>query len=186
MCGIVGCVSNGPVMTQRAFGAMRDALAYRGPDDSGTWSSSGGNVLLGSRRLAVLDLSPSGHQPMRDLTGNLNLVCNGEIYNYVELGAELKNIGYRFRSSGDTEVLLAAYQAWGTECLGRLNGMFAFAIWDEARQTLFAARDRFGERPFYYFYDVNRGVFLFASEIKALLIPGLSAPNQTNRLSTGT
>jgi len=149
---------------------MRDCITHRGPDDAGVWTSNKGGVLLASRRLAILDLSASGHQPMQDATGSRTIVFNGEIYNYVELRDELRTKGYQFRSHGDTEVLLNAYDAWGTDCLSRLNGMFAFAIWDEKLQRLFAARDRFGEKPFYYHYDPKRGFFLFASEIKALLI----------------
>ncbi len=170
MCGIVGCVSKTPVLTSEQAVAMRDSLAHRGPDDAGLWTSAKGDVVLGSRRLAILDLSPGGHQPMQDKTGTLRGVFNGEIYNYVELREELKQKGYRFRSLTDTEVLLAAYDAWSTDCLARLNGMFAFAIWDEKHKRLFAARDRFGEKPFYYHYRPERGVFLFGSEIKALLI----------------
>jgi asparagine synthase (glutamine-hydrolysing) len=147
--------------------AMRDIIAHRGPDDAGIWASDDGQAILGHRRLSILDLTPSGHQPMRDESRNFTIVFNGEIYNFVELREELKSKGYRFRSSSDTEVLLAAYNHWGTDCLSRLNGMFGFAIWDEHRHHLFAARDRFGEKPFYYF--CGGGVFLFGSEIKALL-----------------
>lgn len=143
MCGIVGCISKAPVITQARFLEMRDTIAHRGPDDAGVWQSRGGDVLLGSRRLAILDLSPGGHQPMLDETGNLSIIYNGEIYNYIELSGELKRKGYRLRTHSDTEVLLTAYGAWGASCLDRLNGMFAFAIWDERRQELFAARDRF-------------------------------------------
>lgn len=179
MCGIVGCISRVPVLPLAPFLEMRDTLAHRGPDDAGVWRSAGGSVMLGSRRLAILDLSPDGHQPMLDENGNVAIIFNGEIYNYVELGDELKTKGYRFRSLSDTEVLLKAYEAWGSGCLERLNGMFAFAIWDERRQELFAARDRFGEKPFYYHHDSDRAFLLFASEIKALLASGLvnSQPN---------
>jgi len=179
MCGIVGCASNPPALLPGRAIAMRDTMTYRGPDDAGLWSTENGQVVLGNRRLAILDLSPSGHQPMQDEAGNATIVFNGEIYNFVELREELKAKGCRFRSSSDTEVLLAAYDAWGTECLSRLNGMFGFAIWDERRRQLFAARDRFGEKPFYYFH--NRGVFLFASEIKALLASQLIEPRPNNR-----
>jgi asparagine synthase (glutamine-hydrolysing) len=160
---------------------MRDSLAHRGPDDAGMWTSVDGAVVLGSRRLAILDLSPGGHQPMPDTTGTVRVVFNGEIYNYVELREELAQEGYGFRSRTDTEVLLAAYKAWGTDCLARLNGMFAFAIWDEKRKRLFAARDRFGEKPFYYHCRPERGVFLFGSEIKALLMSKLvdARPNNS-------
>jgi asparagine synthase (glutamine-hydrolysing) len=145
---------------------MRDTLEHRGPDDAGLWTSRSGAVLIGSRRLAIQDLSPRGHQPMQDSTGRFTIVFNGEIYNWLELRRELESF-HNFRSGSDTEVLLASYVRWGADMLPRLNGMFAFAIWDEREQKLFAARDRFGERPFYYHY--RPGLFLFASEMKALL-----------------
>lgn len=181
MCGIVGFVGARPLLELPRFIAMRDSLAHRGPDDSGLWSSSGGNVLLGSRRLAILDLSPAGHMPMLSSRGNLVIVFNGEIYNFVEIREELLATGYCFRSSGDTEVLLAAYDRWGTSCVDRLNGMFAFAIWDDARKELFAARDRFGEKPFYYYVDSDLSAFLFASEIKAILFSGLIQVEANNQ-----
>ena len=136
---------------------------------------------MASRRLAIIDLSEAGHMPMVSQNGDLVITFNGEIYNYVELRAELRAKGYSFRSSTDTEVLLAAYEAWGTKCLDHLNGMFAFAIWDEIRQILFAARDRFGEKPFYYFEDTGDGLFLFASEIKALFASGLVRPEPNQK-----
>jgi len=160
------------------FNGLRELLRHRGPDDAGTWQAEDKSVALGSRRLAVLDLSPHAHQPMLNATGSLSIVHNGEIYNYLELRNELRQMGHFFRSQSDTEVLLAAYEAWGPDCLERLNGMFAFAIWDEKRQELFAARDRFGEKPFYYFLDPGHRFFLFASEIKALLASGLISPKQ--------
>lgn len=156
-------------------------MHHRGPDDAGVWQSSDGIATLGSRRLAIIDLSPAGHQPMLDEASGYVIVHNGEIYNYVELRAELKGRGHNFRSNSDTEVLLAAYKEWGTDCLRHLNGMFAFAIWDEKRKELFAARDRFGEKPFYYHYDPRRDLFLFASEIKALLASGLVPPKPNQR-----
>jgi asparagine synthase (glutamine-hydrolysing) len=147
---------------------MRDSITHRGPDDAGTWVSPSGHALIGSRRLAILDLSPSGHQPMEAEESGLVIAFNGEIYNYRELAEDLAKAGCRFRSRSDTEVLLKSYEIWGSECLSRLNGMFAFAIWDERRQELFAARDRFGEKPFYFYHDSNRELFAFGSEIKAL------------------
>jgi asparagine synthase (glutamine-hydrolysing) len=177
MCGIVGSISRGPALGVDVFLSMRDILSHRGPDDAGLWSSTDGRVLLGHRRLAILDLSLRGHQPMHDLSGNLTIVFNGEIYNFVELREEL-NGSFHFRSKSDTEVLLAAYDAWGTDCLRHLNGMFAFAIWDQRRQSLFAARDRFGEKPFYYFR--NREAFLFASEVKSLLASRLIQSEANN------
>ena len=172
MCGIVGVVSRYPDGIDAFAVQMRDSIAHRGPDDSGLWKSNDGKVFLGSRRLAILDLSPSGHQPMQDDYGKFVIVFNGEIYNYVEIRQDLVKRGFRFKSTTDTEVLMSSYQAWGVECLSRLNGMYAFAIWDETRRELFVARDRFGEKPFYYFLDRKRESLLFASEIKALLASG--------------
>jgi asparagine synthase (glutamine-hydrolysing) len=152
--------------------ASNALLAHRGPDGEGLWTRPAGSapfVTLGHRRLAIIDLSDAAAQPMANDDGSLQVTYNGEIYNYVELMAELEAKGHRFRSRSDTEVLLRGYQEWGPELLGRLNGMFAFAIWDERRRELFAARDRFGEKPFHYAWDPDRNVFAFASEIKALL-----------------
>lgn len=144
---------------------MTDALAHRGPDGEGFWINATNNVGFGHRRLAILDLSEAGKQPMHYLN-RYSITYNGELYNYVELKEELQQKGYQFRTQTDTEVLLAAYDCWKEQCLQRFDGMFAFAIWDEQEQTLFAARDRFGEKPFYYFFDGEQ--FLFASEMKAL------------------
>ncbi|MEK6322357.1 MAG: asparagine synthase (glutamine-hydrolyzing) [Acidobacteriota bacterium] len=147
-------------------------LAHRGPDGEGIWASPGAKppfVILGHRRLAIIDLSDAAAQPMSSDDGELWITYNGEIYNYIELMMELEAKGYRFRSHSDTEVILKAYEEWGEACLARFNGMFAFAIWDERKRELFAARDRFGEKPFHYIWDPRRGFFAFASEIKALL-----------------
>lgn len=175
MCGIVGCISRKRILSKEDFVLVRDVMIHRGPDDAGVWESADGTVRLGSRRLAIIDLSPAAHQPMLDETGSLVITHNGEIYNYLELRTELERCGHRFRSNSDTEVLLAAYQEWGKDCLDRLNGMFAFAIWDAKRQELFAARDRFGEKPFYY-CKPGQEEFLFASEIKSLLATKLIHP----------
>jgi len=135
------------------------------------------SIGLGHRRLAIIDLSPLGHQPMTTEDGRCWVTYNGEIYNHVELREELRAKGYRFRSASDTEVLLAAYQEWNEACVTRFNGMFAFAIWDRDRRRLFCARDRMGVKPFYYSWDGAR--FAFASEIKGLLSAGLRpSPNQ--------
>lgn len=167
MCGIVGIVSNTP-QAQRAWLAIgRDAMTHRGPDDAGEWWSADGRVGLAQRRLAIIDLSPAGHQPMHDASGTLSIVFNGEIYNFADLRDELIAKGHGFRSHSDTEVILAAYREWGTECLARFNGMFAFALFDARQQTLFLARDRAGEKPL--FYHQANGVLRFASELKALL-----------------
>jgi asparagine synthase (glutamine-hydrolysing) len=167
MCGIAGTAA--PVaIAQRDWLATGIAeMAHRGPDDSGIWWSDDGRVGLAHRRLAIVDLSPAGHQPMLDEARGLAITYNGEIYNFRELRAELEQKGYGFRSSSDTEVLLAAYDAWGTDCLARINGMFAFALHDARRGSLFLARDRAGEKPL--FYHQQQGQLRFASELKALL-----------------
>lgn len=148
-------------------------MLHRGPDDSGEWFSDDGKVGLGHRRLAILDLSPNGRQPMRNDAEDLVIVFNGEIYNHHELRKELAAQGHVFRSHSDTEVLLAAYTAWDEGCLSRLNGMFAFAICDTRQRRLFLARDRAGEKPLYYRHSA--ATLEFASELKALLArPGSS------------
>ncbi len=128
------------------------------------------------RRLSIVDLGPSGHQPMSDPAGRHWIVFNGEVYNFVELRQELEGLGETFRGTGDTEVILAAYRRWGRDCLGRFNGMFAFALWDGERRELFCARDRFGVKPLYYQWDGRR--FAFASEPDALVLtqPGRVVP----------
>ena len=142
-------------------------MTHRGPDDGGEWWSGDGRVGLAHRRLSIVDLSPAGHQPMHNEARGLSIVFNGEIYNFRELRVELESRGYGFRSGSDTEVLLAAYDVWDTDCLSRLNGMFAFALYDARRQTVFLARDRAGEKPL--FYHLVQGTLHFASELKALL-----------------
>jgi asparagine synthase (glutamine-hydrolysing) len=142
-------------------------MIHRGPDDAGEWWSSDGRVGLAHTRLSIIDLSPAGHQPMLDASGSLSIVFNGEIYNFGDLRDELIANGHVFRSNSDTEVILAAYREWGTDCLARFNGMFAFALYDVRQQTMFLARDRAGEKPLFY-YQVA-GEFRFASELKALL-----------------
>src|SRR5688572_19691807 len=152
---------------------MTGALAHRGPDGDGFFED--GPVALGHRRLAILDVSPAGAQPMTDASGRFVITYNGEIYNYVELRTELENAGAQFRSRSDTEVLLEGYARWGEGVLHRLNGMFAFAIWDRKERVLFAARDRFGEKPFLYRYERGRGLW-FASEPRALFAAGVLSP----------
>ena len=152
---------------------MLECIAHRGPDGVRQVIRDG-RVGLGHRRLAIIDLSEAASQPMRSATG-CEVILNGEIYNYLELRAELAATGAVFRTSSDTEVLLAAYERWGVDCLSRLNGMFAFALYDPSRRTLVLARDRFGEKPLYY-HRAGDGTFLFASEIKALFAhPGVTA-----------
>lgn len=147
--------------------AMRDTMCHRGPDDSGLWVSEDNRVVLAHRRLAIIDLSPTGHQPMTDLSGRYCITFNGEIYNYRSLRKDLEAMGHRFVSSSDTEVILESYKEWGTKCLSRLNGMFAFCLYDSDVGRMFLARDRAGEKPL--FYRHANGRLLFASELKALM-----------------
>jgi asparagine synthase (glutamine-hydrolysing) len=196
MCGIYGIWHlDGRPLDLRVLRTATDRLRHRGPDDEGYLlaetragrvrpyagvesdrelglppierAEGDSNLAFGFRRLAILDLSSAGHQPMATPDGRLWIVFNGEVYNYIELRDELAALGHAFRSGSDTEVILAAYAQWGEACLHRLNGMWAFAIWDREERTLFLARDRFGIKPLYYQHD---GVtFAFASEIKALV-----------------
>jgi asparagine synthase (glutamine-hydrolysing) len=166
MCGITGIVSSSLPISVELVTRMRDTLRHRGPDDEGIWREADGTVVFGHRRLSIIDLSSGGHQPMTDATGQSHVVFNGEIYNYRELREELCGMGHRFRSSSDTEVILEAYRAWGTECVTHFNGMFAFAIFDRTERRVFVARDRAGEKPM--FYRHAGGAFAFASELKAL------------------
>ena len=148
---------------------MTTSIQHRGPDEDGLYID--GSVGLGFRRLAILDLSPAAHQPMLSEDGQQVLVFNGEIFNYVELRQELRALGHTFRSTGDTEVLLHSYQEWGQECLNKLNGMWAFVIYDLKKGMLFGARDRFGIKPSYCYSDEN--YVLLGSEIKAIRASGL-------------
>lgn len=175
MCGISGIIKLGA--NNEAMYAplerMNEALAHRGPDDEGSWVE--GSVALGHRRLSIIDLSRAGHQPMLSPNGNLVLVFNGEIYNFRALKAELSD--YPYQSGSDTEVILAAYTRWGIDCLKRLNGMFAFALWDRQQQSLLLARDHLGIKPLYLFEQTHQ--VLFASEIRSLLASGL-VPRKVN------
>ena len=167
MCGIAGRFNyrSGAPVSGRVVGAMCDLIAHRGPDGEGVWTE--GPVALGHRRLAIIDLSPAGRQPMTYGGGHLTITFNGEIYNFLELRRELEARGHAFRSKTDTEVILAAYREWGTACLSRLRGMFAFAIWDRESRALFVARDRVGKKPLHYWTD--RDGIAFASEPKAFM-----------------
>jgi asparagine synthase (glutamine-hydrolysing) len=186
MCAIAGILINPNADTgyNRAVLAasiqkMNKAQAHRGPDGEGMWINQAGMVGLGHRRLAVIDLSEAASQPMqRSLFSNLageekryTITYNGEIYNYRELRDILHKNGYRFHSQSDTEVILAAYDFWEEECIKKFDGMFAFAIWDAKKYRLFAARDRFGEKPFYFYH--GNGLFMLASEMKALWAAGV-------------
>lgn len=179
MCGIVGIfgikdksISSGLVQK------MNDAISHRGPDDQGIYADDA--VALGHRRLAILDLSPAGHQPMHSADENLEIVFNGEIYNFPEIREKITQ--YPFKTRSDTEVILAAYQKWGKECVHHFNGMFAFAIWDKNKKQLFISRDRLGVKPVYYFRNGNE--FYFASEIRALLASG-RLPRKINKNALG-
>jgi asparagine synthase (glutamine-hydrolysing) len=166
MCGILGhfAIGDGRTADRVVWEPLVNVLAHRGPDDSTFWQD--GRFTFGHRRLSIIDLSPAGRQPMSTIDGDLVVVFNGDIYNDRELRKELGSRGHRFRSSSDTEVLLHGYREWGVELPSKLRGMFAFAIADRRKQELFAARDRFGEKPFFYLEDRN-GVS-FASELKVL------------------
>ena len=172
MCGIVGVLGAAPV-DRALVERMRDRLEHRGPDAAGLWASGDGRAMLGHRRLSIIDTSAAANQPFLSADGSLALTLNGEIYNYRALRAELEESGATFRTQSDTEVLLAAYRAWGVHCVERFSGMFAFAVWDDERRVLFCARDRAGEKPFHYL--ANGSTFAFASELKALtLVPGMT------------
>ncbi len=173
MCGIAGFLNSNrdqsPEVLDRTVARMVETLRHRGPDDGGTWTDADAGIAVGMRRLAILDLSPAGKQPMHSASGRYVLVFNGEIYNCEELRHDLLSAlpDLIFRGHSDTEVMLAAFEKWGLpESLKRFNGMFAFALWDRKERTLTLARDRFGEKPLYY--GVLRGRLLFASELKAL------------------
>lgn len=197
MCGIAGLIAR---ESERRIAPMLHSIAHRGRDDEGAWSSpsidtDGRSVTLGHRRLSIIDTSAAGHQPMRSRDGRFVVTFNGEIYNYRELREELKARGHVFTTDCDTEVLIEAFDEWGANCLPKLNGMFAFAVWDEREKTLTLARDRLGIKPLYYADltrvdlpnaktsardatqdDATSGAFLFASEAKAILASGLVAP----------
>lgn len=167
MCGFAGIVSAGGEAPQlHLVERMAAQLGHRGPDDSGSYAA--GQVAFAFRRLSILDLTPSGHQPLLSPDGKVAMVFNGEIYNFAELRRELRALGHEFHSTGDSEVLLAAYLEWGADCLPRLNGMWAFLIHDGRTGTVFGARDRFGVKPL--FHVATEGRHYFASEIKALQV----------------
>lgn len=166
MCGIAGIFNlRGEPVPAGLLRRMTDSMAHRGPDGEGHYVD--GPIGLGHRRLAIIDLSPAGHQPMANEAGDTVITYNGEIYNFQKLRIELEACGHRFHSRTDTEVVVHAYEQWGEQCLERFDGMFAFAIWSQRRQQLFLARDRFGVKPLYWYH--RNGVFIFASEIKAIL-----------------
>src|SRR6266508_4457882 len=184
MCGIAGLIDLNP---QASIGAMLQAVEHRGRDDEGVWTSSaineaGQRVCFGHRRLSIIDTSSAGHQPMLSHDRRFVVILNGEIYNYRELREELIAKGHQFRTHTDTEGLLGAWAEWGEACLDRLNGMFAFALWDDTERALCLVRDRVGIKPLYYAQcqkpDREGGLssFAFASEIKAILATDLIKP----------
>jgi asparagine synthase (glutamine-hydrolysing) len=182
MCGIVGIynVNNQPVL-EKTLEKMADSIIHRGPDGYGYWVGGRNNkVGFGHRRLAIIDLSDAGKQPMVYREGKYVITYNGEIYNYIEIRERLKKKGFNFKTNSDTEVLLALYEDKKEKCLDELDGMFAFAIWDNENQELFCARDRFGEKPFHYFWDGN--TFVFGSEIKAIFAGGIHKKINSDRL----
>ena len=169
MCGIVGKISfNNKPVSENELKKMADSIIHRGPDGHGYWINKNKNIGFGHRRLSILDLSFKGSQPMH--YQNCTITYNGEIYNYLEIKSELIRKGYVFFSESDTEVILASYKEYGKSCVKLFDGMFAFIIWDNEKQTFFGARDRFGEKPIFYFKDNNQ--FSFASEMKALFAIG--------------
>jgi asparagine synthase (glutamine-hydrolysing) len=170
MCGLAVTLSwDGRPADAAMLRRMSDVLWHRGPDDAGL--ATYGPIGFAFRRLSILDLSPAGHQPMETPDGTLAIVFNGEIYNYIELKRELEQLGHQFRTSGDTEVLLHAYQQWGPDCVSRFNGMWAFVLYDRPRQRVIASRDRFGVKPLYRFQSGS--TIVLASEIKAIVASGL-------------
>lgn len=172
MCGIAGIISvNKQEIFQQRLKGMTDIISYRGPDDEGYWISENGNVGFGHRRLSIIDLSENGIQPMHFLN-RYTIIFNGEIYNYIELKETLLKDGYQFKSETDTEVLMALYDKEKENCLSKLDGMFAFVIYDQKKNEIFAARDRFGEKPFYYHYVPGKQ-FFFGSEMKCLWAAGV-------------
>lgn len=180
MCGIAGIVYFTENRVRQAeILSMTNTLEHRGPDGEGTWISETATVGFGHRRLSIIDLSDAGRQPMQYAQNRFTITYNGEIYNYLELRDFLISKNYRFISQSDTEVILAAFHYWGKDCLQQFDGMFAFAIWDEFEQKLFCARDRFGEKPLYFYKDNDR--FFFASEMKAIF--SLGVKKEINRKS---
>ncbi len=166
MCGITGVFNiDGKPVSISVVKKMTDIIKHRGPDGEGFWVNS--FIGFGHRRLAIIDLSPLGHQPMQNDGGSLVITYSGEVYNYPNIKLELEAKGYKFHSKTDTEVILKSYEEWGEDCVHKFNGMFAFAIWDSNENKLFLARDRYGIKPLYYYYE--NGIFIFGSEIKSIL-----------------
>src|SRR5437868_4179312 len=169
MCGIAGIIQAFPKYHSQDVKKMTDAIAHRGPDGEKFWQNNNETVLFGHRRLSIIDLSDNAAQPMHYLD-RYTIIHNGEVYNYIELKEELKKQGYVFNSQSDTEVIMAAYDHWKEDCLEEFEGMFAFVIYDDKEKEVFSARDRFGEKPFFYYYDQRDQTFSFASEMKAIWV----------------
>lgn len=167
MCGILGRWCKNAFIDKELFNQMRDTITHRGPDGYGSFFSENGMVAIGHRRLSFLDLSESGKQPMCNENNTIWITVNGEIYNYLEIKKELLSLGHIFKSKTDSEVIIHGYEEWGIQIINRLNGMFAFGLWDESKQKLFLGRDRFGIKPLYYYQDESQ--VIFASEIKAII-----------------
>ncbi|MBK8926567.1 MAG: asparagine synthase (glutamine-hydrolyzing) [Crocinitomicaceae bacterium] len=181
MCGIAGIVKFSGQIDRESIKRMTDVIAHRGPDKEGIWLNEDRNVGFGHRRLSIIDLSDMASQPMSYANDQLIITFNGEIYNYLELTKLLVAAGYTFKSASDTEVLLAMYHWKGADMLRFLDGMFAFAIWNKSTNKLFCARDRFGEKPFYY--SLTKDGFYFASEMKALFSVGIKVEIRNNMIS---
>ncbi len=172
MCGIAGVLSSGPPIQNGVITPALKLLAHRGPDNSGQWHDPNGRIVLGHTRLRVMDLQ-SGDQPIANEAGDIHIVVNGEFYDFEEIRRELQSKGHEFATASDSEILLHLYEELGTQCLGKLRGEFAFALWDARNRILFAARDRFGIKPLYYSLDGD--ALRLASEAKALFALGCEA-----------
>jgi len=167
MCGILGIVGKGFVQNNNWIKSNLNKISHRGPDDKGIWNSNDQLVCLGHTRLSIIDLSYKNHQPIVDEERKISLIFNGEIYNYMDLKVQLENLGYRFKTNGDTEVLLKSYVHWKEDCFKKIEGMFAFSICDEKRKKVFLVRDQYGQKPLYYKY-FNQ-TLKFGSELKLFL-----------------
>ncbi|MBN2776015.1 MAG: asparagine synthase (glutamine-hydrolyzing) [Bacteroidales bacterium] len=167
MCGIIGVINKSSKIDHELFYLMRDTLSHRGPDGYGSYFSDNNQIALGHRRLSFLDLSDAGIQPLANEDNSIWITINGEIYNYIELREELKAKNHVFKTETDSEVVLHAYEEWGTDMINKLEGMFAFGIWDDKKKKLILARDKFGIKPLYYFFNQNQ--LIFSSEIKSIL-----------------
>ena len=169
MCGLVGLISPSCPININSLNTMRDRLYHRGPTSAGNWVHINNRIAFGHRRLSIIDMEASANQPMSSHEGDLTLVFNGEIYNYIELRKELISLGHSFKTNSDTEVLLLSYRQWGADAIPRFNGMFVFLLWDHKSERMLVARDRFGEKPLF----IGRGklnTVVFASEIKAIVV----------------